>query len=169
MSYSCEELSMSRKLIALAVIVAGFSAPIAFAGDVKLYNGSVCQASDGSDEENFDKNPVSGIENESDSSYGVTCPVVRDEELTTQGLNMAVVFVHDGDDNGSVLCCLYSNTSTGSLSRSRCSTTGSAYVGDTVLGITVGAGYVGGNYAIQCSVPPDSRITSYKVDERPEN
>ena len=150
-SFTSPAFGVVACMIALA---AGVVSPAAFAENGGVHHGSMCQGSGAS-------LSVAGVWNNTAGTISVFCPTVRDEVLSTHGLNHAYVF-YRLQKGGTISCTVYSLTAQGT-SVAAASQSGSASTGTLSFGAIAGAS--SGNYMIYCSVPAQGFITSYRIDE----
>ena len=145
-------------IFSLVAIGLGFSTSV-IANDAKVFNGSGCDSYFASDATKFDR-VYNGIRNISVGPAWVTCPITRDEELSTLGLDYVLVqFL----GNGTFQCTVYAFDSYGvnnvSASASR--------NGQGGLTISPFANpYRFGAYNLLCKLPVNGSISRYSIDER---
>lgn len=154
--------------------------------DAKTYPGLGCQAADGDQEVDLNHSAVSswflqlpplpailkgGTWNESAAARKVTCPIVRDNISNATGTfgaaagaNVGVnVWVNNQGAANALSCTLYSNNQWGVAVASN---TAASAVGQQQLNLDVNASIAGtGHYSLQCTLPPQSSVFSYRVYE----
>ena len=147
--------------IAAFLVVVGFGfSSLVHANDAKVFNGSGCDSYFAADADKFDR-VYNGIRNIWVGSLWVTCPVTRDEEMSTAGLDYVLVqFMGSGTFQCQFHAFNSSGTSfvTASASRS----------GQGNLTISPFANpYRFGTYNLLCKLPPNGALNRYSIDERP--
>jgi hypothetical protein len=154
--------------------------------DAKTYPGLGCQAHDGDQEVDLNHFATSswflqlpplpavlkgGTWNESAAARRVTCPIVRDNISNANGTfgaaagaNLGVnVWVNNQGAANALTCTLYSNNPWGTAVALN---TASAAAGQQQLNLDVNASTAGsGHYSLQCTLPPQSSVFSYRVFE----
>jgi hypothetical protein len=144
----------------------------ALAGDSKIYPGSACQAWNAGTSAYASSSIVatgsgSVMNASSITSHEVSCPVVRDTTLNTNGTfaNVLVYGYNTGASGFKVTCTFnVTNANTGT-SFSTSTQSSSAAAGNFELSIPVTKSVSGGYYDIQCFLPPGSKIYGYNVPE----
>ena len=135
------------------------SSASAMAADRKTYSGSMCQPNQPSNQITY----LNGSAfNTSTSRISVTCPIVRDNTQNTDGTRSASVIVQSFGGQ-SVTCSLFSYDKNAiNIAQKTASTTSTA---PFPLNVDVNAGAELGIYWINCSLPPNSRVLNYDIDE----
>jgi hypothetical protein len=149
----------------------------ALAGDSKVYPGSACQSWN-SGAGAFASSYIvatgfgSVMNASSAESNEVSCPVVRDNTLNTNGLfaDVKVYGYNSGykDPYGATLkvTCTFNVTNiTAGTKFGTSSQSSSSSAGNFELRIPVSSTNSGGSYDIQCFLPPGSMIYGYNVPE----
>ena len=99
------------------------------------------------------------------SAYTVSCPIVRDNTVNTNGIMTVSVYGYRDGSTATPLTCIFKVTtaSTGadyySLSRA------TSLTGNVSLTIPVTSSVSGGFYSMLCILPPRSKVYGYIVDE----
>lgn len=131
--------------------------------DAKSFNGNACQPRNGTDVDDF-RWYVRGIMNVSSEYREISCPLVRDDFMSTGTLFSAGLVVRN--NTGDELCCtLYSIDLSGLEvydSSTYCTTFQGVSINtfDGPIGISH-AGY----YGLHCNLPPSAWIHQYQVME----
>lgn len=157
------------KLLAITICLMMLPLSSAFAGDRKVYPGSMCNVA--GDATNY-KYTNHEIYNNASSNLLVTCPVVRDNTLSGGDVPLSVqVRGYDGDAYDSISCyfenCDYGDSS-GWCQTDTLGVSGSAATGDFYRSrTTFSAGHgTASTYVIECLIPTYSSIYSYTVEEQ---
>jgi hypothetical protein len=139
----------------------------AMAGDNKAYPGSMCQrwgnsvadiaAADGSAVRNGSYYDV----------YTVSCPLVRDNTINTNGTDDAWVYVYRSSYAITPLSCSFLSDRASDGVTVYQYTASTSAVGSAKLIIKVPDSVTPGPYSIRCALPPRSEIYSYIVPEHP--
>ena len=147
--------------VAAILIVVGFGfSSLVHAGDVKVFNGSGCDSYFASDASKFDR-LYNGIRNNWSGPVWVTCPMTRDNELSTSGLDYVLVqFL----GSGTFQCTVYAFNSSGT-SRVSASASRSGQGGMTISPFA--NPYRFGAYNLLCKLPAYGTLNRYSIDERP--
>ncbi len=138
----------------LLACLGGMTSTAALAENGGVHHGSMCQGAGVT-------LSVAGVWNNTTVARQVFCPTVRDEVLSTHGLNKAYVF-YRLQTGGTISCTLYSLNQLGQ-SVAAASRSGSAASG--TLTFPSIAGVSSGNYMFLCNMPAGAFITSYRIDE----
>lgn len=140
----------------------GFSSAV-FATDDKVFSGNDCMPYYHSQADDIYHYASSMYNNNSTYNRSVACPVTRDNIQNTNGTVHAFVrYNRSSSTTNSLSCTLFNYTTTGTVtawdSNSTTANSGS-------LPLDLDSSNTLGHYSIYCSVPPYSRIYSYRVGE----
>ena len=151
--------------VAAALLVLAVGAHSASASDRKTFAGSAC-AGWGNVNAEVTASGGGGVLNASfASAYTVSCPIVRDNTVNTNGIMTVSVYGYRDGSTATPLTCIFKVTtaSTGadyySLSRA------TSLTGNVSLTIPVTSSVSGGFYSMLCILPPRSKVYGYIVDE----
>ena len=157
---SCLPLAVVLTTLALAVWI-----PPALAGDRKTFPGSACQRW-GNINAEIAATDGGGVMNSSFSStYTVSCPIVRDNTLNTNGVTEFEVYGYRDSSTTTALSCIFyvTNAEDGTTYATRSQTT--SLRGDFQLTIPVTKSIADGFYNMLCTLPPRSKIHGYIMSE----
>lgn len=179
---------LATVLTTCSLILAPWTIPSASAADlydVKNYPGLGCQAHDGDQE--VDLNHVAnssyfvlpsgalqlrgGTWNEATTPRKVTCPIVRDDYANANGTagnapgaNVGVnVWVNNTGAANALSCTLFSNNQWG-IAVAVSNANAPAGISQMNLDVNASVAFVG-QYTLQCTLPPNSSVFSYRVFE----
>lgn len=151
------ETACTKTLYAIALLSA---ASVAQAGGWQHYGGSQCQPVLAADSANL-ATTTTGVRNLGSQTLYVTCPVIRQQLFSTNGVQQAYVTVKS---NGSgTLSCTLVNLSSLDYAYSATASTTSATV--TSLNVKLTQSNSSGHYAISCALPPNGRVSNYWIKE----
>ena len=150
-------IKLTTVILTLALAAVAGSAQ---ALDRKAFSGNGCEAYFGSNEADLDAS-IYGIHNRASGNRWVSCPIVRDNTTNTNGTS--VVWVGADKGVGTLSCYLRSQQGQGSNVTSDSAFT-SAF-GKQWLRLDVNSSSNYGYYMLYCSLPSNSRIASYHVEE----
>ena len=127
--------------------------------DVKVYPGSACQATFGSQAADF-LTDISII-NFGAANRSVACPIVRDNHAN---LTASKASASGFGANGTELSCsLFSFSALGNFLESNTNSTTSTVV--TNLPLDINTSTKGGTYSLNCTLPLHAQVFGYRVDE----
>jgi hypothetical protein len=154
----------------VSAVLAGLCLAAAAAGparaaDNKAYPGSACQRW-GNSSADVAATDGGGVLNASfTSSLTVSCPIVRDNTINTNGTADVWVYVYRDGSTPDTLTCIFKGTrasdGTDFYSNSRATT----QTGDVRLTIPVTSSTTPGAYNLLCILPPRSKVHAYLVPE----
>lgn len=149
-------------LITLSLVLLSSSVT---ATDQKIYSGSMCQARVHSEDVESLNRSSFGLANSSYThAIAVTCPIVRDNTLNTNGTRFAQVRVLNRR-GGNFPCYLSSLTRDGGFIERGVDVTVGASITPVVLNVDVNSSAALGYYTISCDLPPRAYILNYLIDE----
>jgi len=146
---------------ALALTFGVIMSTQAHAADNRVnYNGSYCDAANGSDASKFNKS-VAGITNIDSTARIITCPVIMDEVTNTTGTWSILVNV-----SASTGCFFVSMNGDGTNRQSQGATVSAGW--GFIPNITADdTGGFGGSYMMFCSLPAGATLHTIAVAEKP--
>lgn len=156
----------TNKLLGTAAILSAamIFSPLALA-DALSFAGAICEASAGQYRSYISKS-VAGAQNASNiAGISVTCPLTRDNPLSSLGTFGAKVAVHrSASATVNLQCTFASRTPQGGFVASQ--TLIFSGVGETTLNFNAISSVVGGYYVVSCNLPQFSSVRGIFVDER---
>jgi len=153
---------LGKGVVSLGLSVLCVAAPLS--ADTKQYSGVGCLA--GGSSNTWTRNSFYFRSTTTGGSIGVFCPVARDRVGANNGPS-GTMFVHDPSSSVQLLCNLYAQNSSGSVTSFSTADTTVAQTGSVTLtfaSITSGTGS-GDTYFFRCLTPTDGRIYAYRLVE----
>ena len=151
----------------ISSIIAAFtllaSTSIALAADSKIHPGSMCGAYFGTDDSGMVKG-LGRLLNDTGAAKWISCPVVRDNTINTNGLSSAYIRIKRSTTATNDFWCSLDSRDTIGTGRAFASNTFTG-TGYTSMSFNLTSSTSRGHYEIICRVPRDSEIISYRIDE----
>lgn len=152
-----------NKFLTISSIVLSMLSFQAAAIDSKIHSGSMCQALFGSQDANLNKG-AGRVINSSNATMWVSCPIIRDNTLNSNGINVAFIRVTRSANAGDPIMCILDNRNSNG-SQSNFQTRSFSGVGFRSIRFDLNSSNNRGHYEFLCRLPRNSSIQNYRVDE----
>lgn len=156
----------TKKLLGTGVLLSAamMFAPLAFADDMLTVSGAICDAASGANSGKVIKGSTGVRNNSGTPNVFVTCPLTRDNPLSSLGaFDIQVAVSRSQYATANLVCVLSSRYPNGNSVASQ--TLSFSGVGETTLDFKAINNVVNGNYVVSCMLPEYSVVRSIFMDE----